>query len=183
MTTPEGELIGGPPVVSVIGLKDSGKTSVAVGLISALERRGRHVMAIKHGHRFEIDTPSTDSWRLRHEGGAHRVVLAGPEDMVMMGGWGAEGELPLDELVHRFVSDADIVVVEGYKNADVPKIEVHRPAAHAKPIYRPDLPGAEQFLALVTDALEMHLPIPLLDLNAPDLSDRLADLVESSLLS
>ena len=169
--------------MSVIGLKDSGKTSVAVGLISALERRGRHVMVVKHGHRFEIDTPGTDSWRLRHEGGARRVVLAGPEDMVVMGGWGSEGEPSLEEVVRRFVSDAEIVVVEGYKSSDVPKIEVHRPAAHAEPLYGPDLPGSERFLAMVTDAPGMELPIPVFDLNSPDLSDRLADLVENSLLS
>ncbi|SVA65730.1 uncharacterized protein METZ01_LOCUS118584, partial [marine metagenome] len=169
--------------VSVIGFKDSGKTSVAVGLISALERRGRQVMAIKHGHRFEVDTPGTDSWRLRHEGGARRVVLAGPEDMVVMGGWGSMGEPSVKEVVNRFVSDAEIVVVEGYKTSNLPKIEVYRTAAHPEPFYQPDLPGSEQFLALVTDAPEIEVPIPVLDLNAPDLSDQLADLVESKLLS
>ena len=169
--------------MSVIGFKDSGKTSVAVGLISALERRGRQVMAIKHGHRFEVDTPGTDSWRLRHEGGARRVVLAGPEDMVVMGGWGSTGEPSVKEVVNRFVSDAEIVVVEGYQTSNLPKIEVYRTAAPPEPFYQPDLPGSEQFLALVTDAPEIEVPIPVLDLNAPDLSDQLADLVESRLLS
>lgn len=183
MTGRDGELSEGPPVVSVIGLKDSGKTFVAVGLVAALERRGRQVMVVKHGHHFEIDTPGTDSWRLRHEGGAHRVVLAGPEGMVVMGGWGLKGELSLQQVVNRFLSDAEIVVVEGYKSSDVPKIEVHRPAAHAEPLYRPNLSNSEQFLALVTDTPEIEVAIPVLDLNAPDLSDRLADLVESRLLS
>lgn len=171
-----------PAVVSVIGLKDSGKTGVAVGLVAALGRRGLRVMVVKHGHHFEIDTPGTDSWRLRHEGGAERVVLAGPEDLVVMGGWGSDGEPDLDEVVRRFVSDADIVVVEGYKGATVPKIEVHRPSAHANPLYRPDVPGAELYLAMVTDALDLQLPIPVLDINASDLSESLADLVESRVL-
>ncbi len=172
-----------PPVVSVIGFKDSGKTSVAVGLVGALERRGRRVMVVKHGHGFDIDTPGTDSWRLRNEGHACRVVLVGPDECVVMGEWGPEGEPPLDEVVRRFVSDAEIVVVEGYKKAAIPKIEVHRPEAHSEPVYRADGEGAEHFLALVTDAVDLELPIPVMDLNAPDLSERLADLVERALLT
>ncbi len=182
MTTDPTEVSADPPVVSVIGFKDSGKTSVAVGLVAALDRRGRRVMVVKHGHGFDIDTPGTDSWRLRNEGGASRVVLAGPDDLVVMGEWGPEGEPTLEEVVSRFVSDAEIVVVEGYKKAAVPKIEVHRPAAHAEPIYRADGEHADLFLALVTDAVDLELPIPVLDLNAPDLSETLADLVEGALL-
>jgi molybdopterin-guanine dinucleotide biosynthesis protein B len=169
-------------LVSVIGFKDSGKTSVAVGLVAALERRGRLVMVVKHGHGFDIDTPGTDSWRLRNEGRACRVVLAGPDDLVVMGEWGPAGEPTLEEVVSRFVSDAEIVVVEGYKKAAVPKIEVHRPTAHNEPVYRADGKDAELYLALVTDAVGLELPIPVLDLNAPDLSERLADLVEGALL-
>ncbi len=171
-----------PPILSVIGLKDSGKTSVAVGLVAALEARGRRVMAVKHGHGFQIDTPGTDSWRLRHEGRAHRIVLAGPDDLVVMGSWGPEGEPTLEEVVRRFLPDADIVVVEGYKSASVPKIEVHRPSAHPEPLYRPDGPHSRLYLALVTDAVDQQVPIPVLDMNAADLSERLADLVEDALL-
>jgi len=182
VTTHRSEMPDLPPVVSVIGFKDSGKTSVAVGLVAALERRGRLVMVVKHGHGFDIDTPGTDSWRLRNEGRACRVVLAGPDDLVVMGEWGPAGEPTLEEVVSRFVSDAEIVVVEGYKKAAVPKIEVHRPTAHTEPVYRADGEHAELYLALVTDAVGLELPIPVLDLNAPDLSERLADLVEGALL-
>jgi molybdopterin-guanine dinucleotide biosynthesis protein B len=140
-------------------------------------------MAVKHGHRFDVDTPGTDSWRLRHEGGASRVVLAGPEDLVVMGEWGPEGEPTLAQVVRRFVSDAEIVVAEGYKQAPVPKIEVHRPATGNPPIYQAAGEGSELFLAMVTDAIGMELPIPVLDLNAPDLSERLADLVEEALFT
>ena len=49
-------------------------------------------MSVKHGHHHDIDTEGTDSWRLRHEGGAEKVVLAGPEGFAVMGIWGAEGE-------------------------------------------------------------------------------------------
>ena len=49
-------------------------------------------MSVKHGHHHDIDTEGTDSWRLRHEGGAEKVVLAGPEGIAVMGIWGAERE-------------------------------------------------------------------------------------------
>ena len=183
MTTPRAARPSRPPVVSVIGFEDSGKTSVAVELVAALERRGRRVTVVKHGHGFDIDTPGTDSWRLRNEGGASRVVLAGPDEYVVMGEWGHEGEPALDEVVRRFVSDAEIVVVEGYKRAAVPKIEVYRPAAHVRPVFQADAEDAGLYLALVTDAVDLDLPIPVMDLNAPDLPERLADLVEKALLS
>ncbi len=146
MTTPRAARPSRPPVVSVIGFKDSGKTSVAVELVAALERRGRRVTVVKHGHGFDIDTPGTDSWRLRNEGGASRVVLAGPDEYVVMGEWGHEGEPALDEVVRRFVSDAEIVVVEGYKRAAVPKIEVYRPAAHVRPVFQADAEDAGLYL-------------------------------------
>ena len=179
--TPQGD-VHPPPIVSVIGLKDVGKTSVAVGLVAALEARGRRVMAVKHGHGFQVDKPGTDSWRLRHEGQAGRIVLAGPEGLAVMGNWGPEGELTLEEIACRFLPDAEIVVAEGYKGSCVPKIEVYRPLAHPRPLYRSDVLSSQLYLALVTDAADLHLPIPVLDMNASDLSERLADLVEHALL-
>jgi molybdopterin-guanine dinucleotide biosynthesis protein A len=80
-----------PPVICVIGFKDTGKTGVAVGLVEELKQRGHRVAAVKHGHRFRLDTPGTDSWRLRHDGGADPVLLAGPEGFALMGGWGGRG--------------------------------------------------------------------------------------------
>jgi hypothetical protein len=90
---------GGPFVVCVIGKKKSGKTTTTVGLIRELARRGHRVMSAKHGHGFELDAEGTDSWRHRHEGGAHRVAMAGPEQVAVLGGWDGGGEQPLEALV------------------------------------------------------------------------------------
>ncbi len=174
--------LGGPPIVGIVGLKDSGKTSVAVGLVAELRRRGRRVMVVKHGHRFRLDHEGTDSWRFREEAGAERVVLAGPDDLALLGDWGPGKELSLDEIVARYLPDADLVVAEGYKAARVPKIEVYRPAAHAEPLYSPGSEDAGLYLAIVTDALDLEADVPVLDMNRPDLSGALADLVERSLL-
>lgn len=170
-----------PPIFCVVGKKDSGKTTLVVRLVAELARRGRRVMTLKHGHGFDLDREGTDSWRHRHEGGAARVALAGPDRMAVMGDWGPGGEPGPEELAARYLADAEVIVAEGYKEAALPKIEVFRAARHASPVYDPGDPGASFFVALVTDRPGLDLPLPVLDLEDPDLMRRLADLVESGL--
>jgi molybdopterin-guanine dinucleotide biosynthesis protein MobB len=167
-----------PPVVCVVGYKDTGKTGVAVRLIAELRVRGHRVGAVKHGHGFQLDTPGTDSWRLRHEGGADPVLLTGPEGFALMGHWEPEEEPALEKLIPACFPHAGIVVVEGFKSERFPKLEVHRRDAHPELIYRPGSTGAETFLGVVTDTPELVLPIPCFPLDAPDTPARLADLVE-----
>ncbi len=179
-TVPAGE--GAPPIVSVVGWKDSGKTGLVVRLAEALTARGRRVMTLKHGHGFELDTPGTDSWRHRMEGGAERVVLAGPEEMAVLGRWGPDGEPGPAALAARYLGDAEIVVAEGWKRAALPKIEVLRADSGEGPIYDPEDERAAYWVALVTDRDDLSLPIPVLALDDPELADRLADMVEATLL-
>lgn len=171
----------GPFVVCVIGKKNSGKTTLTVALVAELVERGYRVMTVKHGHGFDLDSPGTDSWRHRHEGGASRVVMAGPRDLAVVGDWGPGGEPDLDVIVHRFLGDAEVVVAEGYKAAEAPKIEVFRRAVHAEPVYRFDHPLAESFLAIVTDVADFAAHVPVFSLDDPKLVVRLADLVEDRL--
>ncbi|MGD2067766.1 MAG: molybdopterin-guanine dinucleotide biosynthesis protein B [Gemmatimonadota bacterium] len=171
-----------PPVVCIVGRKDSGKTTTAVRLVAELSGRGHRVMTAKHGHGFELDTPGTDSYRHRHEGGAGRVALVGPEAMAVMGRWGPAGEPPLADVVARFLADAEIVVAEGWKGGPEPKVEVHRSGRHADPIYVGGPPNAASFLAVVSDREDLALDVPVLPLGAPDLPCLLADLVERALL-
>ncbi len=171
-----------PPVVCIIGKKNSGKTRHAIALAAELLRRGRRVMTVKHGHGFEIDKPGTDSWKHRHEGGARRVVLAGPTEMAVFGEWPTE-EMGLDEIVERFLWDAELVLAEGYMRDSFPKIEIFRRDADPEPIYghATDHPGS--YLAIATDAVNLDAPCPVLRLDDPRLIAKLADLIESELLS
>ena len=197
-----------PPTVCVVGNKNSGKTTLAVALIAELARRGRRVMSAKHGHRFRLDTPGTDSWRHRHEGTAERVVLAGPREFALVGDWGPrsgpsgssgpsgpseprrEGraagpsaEPPdLDLLASRWLAGAEIVVAEGFRRASAPKIQVHRSAAQPEPAFAPAEAGAAGVLAVVTDRAELPWPVPVFDPEAQELAARLADIVEEALL-
>jgi molybdopterin-guanine dinucleotide biosynthesis protein MobB len=188
------EPVGGlvlPPIVTVVGWKDSGKTTVAASLVSALIARGHDVAAAKHGHRFRLDTEGTDSWRLRHAAGAPRVLLAGPDEMALMETWRA-GEVPLGGLVRRYLRDADVVVAEGWKSEGWPAIEVRGSATSDGPLFDRHATDADRFLAVVgagvageptrrSDPVAVDRPVRL-DRNDPRLGEMLAALVESRLL-
>jgi molybdopterin-guanine dinucleotide biosynthesis protein MobB len=171
----------GPPVVCLIGRKNAGKTELTVALGAELNRRGYRVMTAKHGHGFQLDHPGRDSWRHRHEGGAVRTVLAGPSDFAVVGNWPQE-EMPLCELVDRFLRDADIVLAEGFKAEPEPKVEVFRDVPGSEPLFDPDEEWSSRTLALVTDRPGIQLPIPVFDSNDQGFLVHLADFLEQKFL-
>jgi len=168
-----------PPAVCVIGKKKSGKTLTTVGLVRELARRGRRVMTAKHGHHFRLDTEGTDSWRHRHEAAAERVVVAGPDELAVMGRWGAGGEEPLEALVARYLHDAEVVVAEGFKTSSAAKVEVFRKAAHELPLYGSDPEMDARYLAILTDVPGFEAHVPVLDVDDPLRFIVLADMVEA----
>jgi molybdopterin-guanine dinucleotide biosynthesis protein MobB len=171
----EGEVI--VPVLCVVGYKDSGKTGVAVGLVRELRQRGLRVGAVKHGHGFRLDTPGTDSWRLRKEGGADPVLLTGPDGYALMGGWDEEGELPLAPLLKRHFSGVDLVVVEGFKGSSFPRVEVFRSSAHPEPFHQAMETNPGPLLTMVTDDPGRGFHVPVVGLDDPCRSILLADRV------
>jgi molybdopterin-guanine dinucleotide biosynthesis protein B len=177
-----------PPLVAVLGWKDSGKTTTASALVRALRGRGWRVMVLKHGHGFRLDAEGTDSSRLR-DAGAERVLLAGPEGMGLLGGWREGSQEPeVVELAARYLGEADVVVAEGWKGAPLPAIEVVKhPKGDDPPLWSPASPDRDRFLArvvprgVVEDRDEGDHP-PAFDRDSPDLGDRLADVVESRVI-
>jgi molybdopterin-guanine dinucleotide biosynthesis protein MobB len=169
-----------PPTVCIVGKKNSGKTATVLTLVAALRARGHRVMTVKHGHHFDLDRPGTDSFRHRAEAGAERVVVAGPGQFAVMGSWPAGAELGPAELAARYLAEADVVVVEGFKLEPLPKIEIFRRATHAEPIWDPTDAAADQFIAAVSDdeGFRQRVPFPAFDADDPKLGDRLAALVE-----
>lgn len=165
-----------PPILCIIGRKNSGKTELTVALAAELNRRGYRVMTVKHGHGFRLDQPGKDSWRHRHEGGARRTVLVGPRDFAVVGGWPVE-EMPLVEVVRRFLWDAEVVLAEGFKSSDERKVEVFRGTAHARPLFDPADPDSSHIRAIVTDQPAPDLPIPFFSLTDADFVPSLADFV------
>ena len=131
------------PVVSVVGRGNVGKTTFLEKLIRELKRRGYRVAVIKHyEHDFDIDQPGKDSWRLA-QAGSDVAVIAAPQKMATVRR--LQAELMLDEVIAT-LPPVDIVLTEGYKQANKPKIEVVRQAVTCDLLFAP--PG---LIAAVTD--------------------------------
>src|SRR5919112_3505447 len=171
-----------PPMVAVIGKKHSGKTTLTVRLSAELHRRGHRVMTIKHGsHTFNIDPSTTDTYRHYHEGNAERVAMAAPDKFALIARWGEE--LSAEEIAARHMSDASIVVCEGFKRSTLPKIEVFRQAAHRSPLYDPADEASRHYLAIVADVPVDGALVPVISLDDETWLESLADLVERRIMN
>ena len=113
-------------VVGFAGYSGSGKTTLVEQLIPALKKRGLRVSVVKHAHHsFDIDRPGKDTFRHR-EAGAFEVVVASSNRFALM----REFEKPSVMTVHQMIAElydgVDWVLVEGFKDSDLLKIEVWR---------------------------------------------------------
>lgn len=148
-------------IISIIGRKNTGKTTLAVALTSELVRRGYRVMTIKHGHHpADVDRTGSDTWRHFHEGCAERVLIASPDLRVLF-------ERSPDDydpigLARQYMHGADIVVTEGFKAAPLPKIEVFRRAIADRPLYDSASQSAGQWVAILTDDADFQAECPVL---------------------
>lgn len=158
-------------VVGFSGYSGAGKTTLLEQLIGRLVSAGQRVSIVKHAHHaFDIDVEGKDSWRHRRAG-AFEVLVASDRRLALM----REYERPADPSVHSLVaelSDAadgrqQWVLVEGFRHADIPKIEVWR-ADTGKAVQYP----ADPFIVAIATDSPAQLPVPtalpLLALNDPD---------------
>jgi len=149
------------------GYSGSGKTTLLEDLIPRLTATGLRVSLIKHAHhRFDIDQPGKDSYRLR-EAGCSEVLLISEQRWVLMHELRGAPEPSLDEQIARF-SECDLVLVEGFKHTPIPKLEVHRPSV-GKPLIAGS--GVETIVAIATDeaaVVAQQSTLPILDLNDRD---------------
>ncbi len=140
------------PVISVVGRSNVGKTTLLEKVVKELKDRGYCVAIIKHDtHGFEIDQPGKDSWRMT-QAGSDVVVLSSADKMAMIKKPGQE--LSLDQLAALVEDGVDIIISEGYKSADKPKIEVLRAGVSDKIISQD-----KELVALVTDQ-HIDLDVP-----------------------
>jgi len=111
-------------MVSVLGRKGAGRSDVVGGLVNEWHAKGFRVGVIKRMVRddIEVDQPGKDTFKYRMRG-ASQVVLAGRKRMAMYSD--LEHELSLKQLEALFTG-YDILVLEGYFEAELPKILAHK---------------------------------------------------------
>lgn len=158
-------------VVGLAGYSGSGKTTLLEKLIPALKRRGQRVSVVKHAHhRFDIDHRGKDTFRHR-EAGAFEVVAASQNRLALM----REFEQPFEMSVHQLIAElyegVDWVLVEGFKDSDLLKIEVWRAPSDSYP-GKPALYPEDDFIVAIAADSPGQLPEktlrPVFDLNDVD---------------
>ena len=125
-------------VFGITGWKNSGKTTLTEKLVAEFTRRGFRVSTVKHAHHdFDIDREGADSHRHRLAGATEVAVVSGRR-WALMHELRGEDEPKLDEILAR-LAPCDLVLVEGYKRENHPKIETRRLAAKdTAPLTRSD---------------------------------------------
>jgi len=149
-------------VIGFCGYSGSGKTTLIEQLIARLRLAGQRISVVKHAHHsFDIDHEGKDSWRHR-QAGAFEVVIASNRRLAKIREFPIAEEPTVDQLLAELV-ECDWALVEGFKHAPLPKIEIWR-AENGKPALYPNDPFV---IAIATDsreALPERTALPVLDL-------------------
>jgi molybdopterin-guanine dinucleotide biosynthesis protein B len=146
-------------IIGIAGFSGSGKTTLVEKVIPILVAEGLRVSLIKHAHHeFDVDQPGKDSYRHRHAG-ASEVLVSSSKRWALMHELRGAAEPTLEEQLKQ-LSPCDVVLVEGYKTAPIPKVEVHR-RDNNTPLLHPD---DEHVVAVATDE-PLDTKLPLLDID------------------
>jgi molybdopterin-guanine dinucleotide biosynthesis protein B len=150
-------------IIGLAGWSGSGKTTLLTKVIPRIVTRGLTVSTLKHAHHgFDIDIPGKDSHSHRMAG-ATEVLIGSSRRWALVHELRGEAEPTLDELVAK-LTPVDLLLIEGYKRAPHPKLEIYRAVA-GKPLLHP---GDPTIIAIATDAPLPGARIPVLDLDDTD---------------
>ena len=135
-------------ILAVSGVKNSGKTTLIASLLPELKKKNLKVAVIKHdGHEFDADVPGTDTWKFGEAGACGTLVFSRTKYMMVK----YQPAPEVNELVSCF-PEADIILLEGFKYSEYPKIEVVRRGNSSKSVCDPRF-----LLGIVTDLTEEEL--------------------------
>lgn len=150
-----------PYVLAVSGVKNSGKTTLITRIVPVLSSYGLKVATIKHdGHDFEADVPGTDTWQHMAAGAYGTAIFSSQKYMVVKQ---QKNTLP-EQLIECF-PEADIILLEGFKYSDFPKIEVIRKESSDESVCQ-----GHHLIGIVSDLTKEELKssikeVPVFDIN------------------
>jgi molybdopterin-guanine dinucleotide biosynthesis adapter protein len=154
-------------IIGITGWSGAGKTTLILKLIPLLTAKGLKVSTLKHAHHmFDVDTPGKDSYEHR-AAGATEVLIASENRFAIMHELRGSPEPPLEVLLGK-LSAVDLVLIEGFKRAPHPKIEVYREANGKPPLH----PGNASIVAIASDTAFPEASRPIIALNdAPAIAE------------
>ncbi len=155
------------PVLGFVAASGTGKTTLLTRLIPILKQNGLRIGLIKHSHHdFEIDRPGKDSFRLREAGASPVLLVSRYRRAIITDFTPVQEPLLADQLKQFDQSELDLILVEGFRAEQFPKIELHRVSLE-KPLLYPNDPD---IIAIATDAaLETPDHLTQLNLNRPEM--------------
>ncbi len=161
-------------IIGISGWSGNGKTTLLDNLIPELIDRGYSVSTLKHAHhRFDIDHEGKDSYRHRHAG-AHEVLISSSARWALIHEHRDNPETSFEELVGK-MSPVDILLVEGFKTENFPKIEIWRESVGKDFLHEQNA----SVIAIAADVMLPEAPIPVLDLNkASEVADFIISYLE-----
>jgi molybdopterin-guanine dinucleotide biosynthesis protein B len=167
------------PILGFVAYSGTGKTSLLLNIIPLLKAKGLRIGMIKHSHhrKFDIDHPGKDSYRLRKAGAEQMLVASRKRWALMVEIENALEEPNLEQLLTNLNQDElDLILVEGFKHENYPKIEVHRPSL-GRPLFHKD----DSIIAIACDApLSKITNLPVLDMNHPE---QVVEFIEEHILA
>jgi molybdopterin-guanine dinucleotide biosynthesis protein B len=159
-------------IISIVGKSDSGKTTLLEKLIAELKKRGYKVAIVKHSHhKDDLDTAAKDTWRFTKAGSELSAINSLDHLAIYRR---MDSYFDPQDIANFILWDFDILLTEGFKGSDYPKIEVHRREQGKKLLTDPKF-----LLAVVTDEpLEIDIP----QLSHDDIAG-IADIIEKQIIS
>ncbi len=150
------------PILGFIGPSNSGKTTLLTKIIQQLTASGLNIGAVKHHHRtFSIDHEGKDSQRFT-AAGARKTIITGPHQTALVEQ--TPEQIPLELLATKYLDDLDLIIVEGFKQNPIPKIEVQRQELNLPLISLSDTHCDPNLIAVISNG-QPTLDLPLFDLD------------------
>lgn len=163
-------------IIAVVGKSNSGKTTLLVKILACLTERGYRIGTAKHTHcGFDFDRKGTDSWHHRQAGASATLLISDDQSILIKDDTASPEQRMTDNL-----KGVDLVLAEGFKSQDLPKIEVFRKDSnHTAPLFSdPAQNVSKTIIAFVTDS-DYDAPVPVFKL---DNVSGVADFIESRYL-
>lgn len=160
------------PSIAIVGESGTGKTNLIERLIVEFKNRGIRVAAVKHSHgEIELDKEGKDSWRFA-EAGSDITVLSSVDKLAYIRN--VDSDSSIAEVLRIIGGSADLVLFEGYKKGNIPKIEVYREQ------FGSDLVCPIQILSAVATDKRLDIDLPQVSLND---TAQVADFIEQNILN